>query len=266
MTPPNDIGIPGGTVGVDAEATANSDNLITSGGVALAQFGSEPVYEHEVIIEESQTWTAPVTGLYKVTVIGGGGSGGTLGYTHGGKGGLKGGTTTFKDLSAHGGAGGGGGGAGTPGSAGGGGGAGEVKTKIFFLMQGESIEIIIGAGGPAVAGQNITSTLGSAGEDSEVMEGGREVPLTGGGEGAGFINERGGESAAKTYPTYGYQKGGDGGTNGTEYGNGGGGSSGTYNNIQAQGGRAKGNASPGDSYNAEGSSGEGGDGAVIIQY
>jgi microcystin-dependent protein len=84
--------------------------------------GSNMVY-HKDVITTSGTYTAPVTGLYKITVKGGGGGGAGGGYdtstSYGGSGGGEGGTTIAYE----------------------------------FISSGESVDVIVGAGGTGGAGR-----------------------------------------------------------------------------------------------------------------
>ena len=221
-------------------------------------------------ITTSGTWTAPITGVYRVTCIGGGGAGGNGGNTgQGGKAGTQGGTTSFGGyVSAAGGHSGGGGGSSAEG---GGGAAGAVVTDFVSLTEGDSISIAIGAGGVAPS----SGTSGSVnGED-------------GSGGAKGGVQSKGGQGAQSSYgsgnsganyvlvssATFGTVcPGAIGGSNGTPYGGGGGGARGSYTayypNYSASGG---GNGQAGATITANNTpnppkGGDGGNGAVVIEY
>jgi len=188
----------------------------------------------EFITAGSDTFTAPKTGYYKITVkgAGGGGWGGKSesgGFYYGGLGGAEGGTTIAYE----------------------------------YMTLGDIAVIIIGAGGtggPAGAG-----SAPSAGEDSSVTV--NHNTYTGGG---GSINARGftyggsgtvpgesGPAGQRAYNLYAY--GGCGGGNG-----GGAGSYDTVANDGINGGGGGGGGASGSSYTFAG--GKGGDGFATFEY
>lgn len=122
--------------------------------------GSNLVY-HRDVITTSGTYTAPVTGLYKITVKGGGGGGESGSYT----------SSASID----------------------GAGGGEGGTTIAFvkMLSGDSATVVIGAGGSGAPGQVITGDYGTDGGDSSVTINGES--FIGGGGGA---TKGGTESAA----------------------------------------------------------------------
>jgi len=226
------------------------------------------------VITASGTWSAPVTGVYQVTCIGGGGGGGAgcgcgseTSDQIGGEGGGAGGTTTFGTISAGGGHGGGGGGSkggSDIGGAGGGGGSGLVRTAYVSLTAGASVAVQIGAGGTGATTATAT-TDGAAGSGTSGGAGG----LIGrGGQGGGPDGQHGMSAAYCSYPGV----GGNGGCNGTGYGSGGGGGASDCTSAPtatATGGLAGENGSPGGptvSQYSGGYGGNGGPGAVIVEY
>lgn len=220
-----------------------------------------------VITESNASWTPPVTGWARVTVIGGGGGGGKGGgYGAGGIGGKQGGASSFDRLSATGGGGGGGGG---QSGGGGGGGAGHVVCGYIALAKGSTYRVTIGAGG--TGGDSMNSTLnGTAGEGTDAGAAG--FGGTGGGGGAGAGNGcnhyvlSGGVDASGN--------GGSGGMTGLDYGNGGGGGAGAGSSQRGAGGGGSagtGATSGGDGSGlgnsaVSGNGGNGGPGVVIIEY
>lgn len=224
------------------------------------------------IFTTSSTFTAPITGWYGRTSIGGGGSGGSGGY--GGQGGLEGGTTTCAAvaeqpaLSAPGGSGGGGGGGirGSGGAGGGGGGgAGFVVTDRVFMRAGDVFDITIGAGGVRVASSG-AATTGTDGAGAYGGSGGIVAQPGGGGSGGGS-----GSCGSSHVVSTSYGVGGSGGANGTEYGGGGGGGAGDGSLISGtpQGGVAGPGGErggPGLGTGAPGYGGAGGHGGVIIGW
>lgn len=219
------------------------------------------LYTSQDIVTETGSWTAPVNGYYRVTCIGAGGGGGRGGNNQlGGVGGFSGGDTTFTfeetTLTAKGGSGGGGGGTL---SSGGGGGAGGSVTGYLYMYSGQRADISIGRGG--IGGKSMSTTQeGTAGEGEYAGQGGST--LSGGVGAAGAGNGMGCMTAV-----LGSVIGGPGGTNTTRYGAGGGGGGAgnqqsTYNggaSIAQQGGNC---FSP----YVSGLGGNGGDGAVLIEY
>ena len=213
----------------------------------------------KIVLTASQQFTAPYRGHYKVTCIGGGGGGGGGATTSGdnNRGGTNGGYTTFGNLvSARGGS---GGGAGRVYGSGGGGGAGEVSIGYAFLDAGQKVNVTIGAPGTGSGNDNINGT------GLQLVFGAPMEHLGGGGapgasngtcdEGASYYPTPGG-AGARTY--LGYGGGGGGGMSGD--------SGGIYSDL------CKGAASDGAQYssgggvNAGGIGGNGGPGAVIIEY
>ena len=195
--------------------------------------GSNLVH-HRDVITTSGTYTAPVTGLYKITVKGGGGGGA--------------GSNSTNSIWV------------------GGGGGGEGGTTIAYehLTAGDTATIIIGAGG---AGQG-TGTAGSDGGDSSVTING--TTYTGGGGKGGQANASsniGGEGGTGTIPGCSGGQGNQGGNSaggmrgGTGGGNGGAPDNG--NNTATNGGGGGGggyysNANHGGRY--------GGDGYVLFEF
>jgi hypothetical protein len=223
-------------------------------------------YANTVTITSSGTWTAPKAGRYQVTCIGGGGGGGNGGYYNiGASGGGAGGTTRFGGyLASYGGPGGGGG---AQANGGGGGGTGQVSTVTLDLAANESVAVTIGAGG-AVTYAKTANADGTDGAGTSYAPGGRGGIFYQGGEaGWGGID---GISGAHDNGVYFNGVGGRGSDNGYDYGNGGGGGGGGGTHT-ARGGGARGNATAGADVPASdklngGKGGNGGAGAVIIEY
>ena len=215
-----------------------------------------------VITESNASWTPPVTGWARVTVIGGGGGGGKGGgYAVGGSGGNQGGSTSFGNLTAAGGSGGGGGNA----SAGGGGGeSGEIKTE-FIRLNASPIKIVIGAGG---AGGSVTQS-GFPGTAGKGPRGGGvcSIGTQGGGGAPGAGNGNNHISTPEAVRSSGV--GGSGAVTKTGYGGGGGGGAGGIElSHTTSGGAATDSATSGDSSSSNdgGTGGAGGQGAVILEY
>lgn len=212
------------------------------------------------ILTASTTYTAPNAGVYKVTVIGGGGAGGNGGYAYeAGVGGKQGGTTSFGSLlSAIGGSGGGGGAGSKGGSAGGGGGAGEIRFAYVTLTKNQAVQVTVGAGAPRATATSSASNGGN-GEGPSGGRGGKGYNGGGGAAGAG----NGSNNGVLDYADEGV--GGAGGVNGTPYGGGGGGCSGIDMNTP---GAAAGGAEYGGSFTGDANryGGKGGNGAVFIEY
>lgn len=215
-----------------------------------------------VITESNPSWTPPVTGWARVTVIGGGGGGGKGGgLGKGGSGGGQGGNSSFGSLTSSGGSGGGGGNA----SAGGGGGeSGEIKTEFIFLGS-NPVKIVIGAGG---VGGSVTQS-GLAGTKGQGPHGGGVCSIGtqggGGAPGAGNGNNHEAENPSTASPGV----GGPGATTKMGYGGGGGGGAGGLDSAHTtSGGAATDSAtSGGNSSDSNGSNGgTGGQGAIIIEY
>jgi hypothetical protein len=108
---------------------------------------------HKDVITTSGTYTAPMTGLYKITVKGGGG---------GGAGGRVAGSTYYY----------------------GGAGGGEGGTTIAYahMSVGDTANVVIGAGGTGGGPSN----NGTAGGDSTVLIGSQSITAGGGGGGRGL--------------------------------------------------------------------------------
>ena len=234
-------------------------------GKIPAALGGTMMYNTRTVLTTSGTWTAPITGWYKVTAIGGGGAGGKGGNVLvGGLGGGQGGTTSFGSLvSATGGSGGGGGsGYGKYSGGGGGGGAGEVAISYNYIASGQTITVTIGAGANSQTGDNADS-FGGSGVGSAAGKGGKYYQ---GGSGAAGAST-GSPSVASGYSG----TGGAGGRNGTGYGGGGGGGGGCYGATVAANG-VGGSAADGASFggdattSASGNGGAGGPGAIILEY
>lgn len=124
---------------------------ITDGTVqwAVKRMGNHIPYSRQMYTTAgTYTFTAPVTGLYKITVVGaGGGSGGAYA------------TTAY-------------------GAASGGGGGGGHAIKYVFLFAGDSYIVTVGAGGAAGAATSSSATNGGTGGTSSF---GALISATGGG-------------------------------------------------------------------------------------
>jgi len=177
-----------------------------------------PAFNKRDVVTVSGTYTAPVTGWYKITVKGGGGGGG---------GGNK--TTTH-------------------GIAGAGGGEGGTTIGYEKLTAGQTVSVIIGAGG---AGGAANGGVGGNGGDSTVTVnsntytgggggGAQYSGVTGGVGGSGDIVGASAESSVYAYQQTGYGRTGAGvgggpyGESGT-LGGGGSGGNGTYNGTPSAG-------------------------------
>ena len=209
------------------------------------------------VLAESGIWTAPVTGWYRVTVIGGGGAGasGCDSALHGSLGGNGGEDSEFGGMVARGG--GGGGGAGR-GNGGGGGGCGEIVCGPLYRSAGEQIAFTVGNGGIGVRGVTATSygTNGTGWLAGRASSAGVNVPGTGGpgaSNGGTCINYGGKTPAAS----------GNGGRNGTAFGEGGG-AGGSFYGFGGLGGNGHENGQDGIASGSKG--GDGGSGAIIIEY
>ena len=225
------------------------------------------------VITASESWVAPVTGVYRITCIGGGGGGGsgcgcgsTTSDQIGGTGGGDGGTTTFGTVSAQGGGGGGGGGSkglGDIGGGGGGGGSGLVRTAIVSLVAGTAINVTIGAGG---TGATLASTTTAGTLGAGTLGGAGGLPSIGG-QGGGPDGQAGMSAAYGANPGM----GGNGGSNSTGYGSGGGGGASDATDpvaiaVGGLGGENGTAGSPTASKYSGGAGGNGGSGAVILEY
>ncbi len=238
LLPP--LGLPGQVPKVSAD-----------GQRAEWRYSSVPTPKRQVITE-SGTFTTPVSGIYTLTLIAGGGAGGGGNGNGGGQGGATSVGMADDTVSAVGGSGGaagytayGGGGAGA---------AGQIVRERRKIPANVSLEIIIGAGG--IPG---TSTSGAgAGPD-----GGRRTPMYQPGQGAA-----GAQSASlfnvMAWPgNYMSTAGANGTPTGLGHGGGGGGgrgSSGTYENP------LPGLGVDGSQGGNGGTGGAGGPGAVIIEW
>jgi hypothetical protein len=116
--------------------------------------GSNLVH-HRDVITTSGTYTAPVTGLYKITIKGGGGGGQGGGYDT---------STSY---------------------GGGGGGEGGTTIAYEFISSGESVDVIVGAGGTGGTGRTtMVGIEGANGGTTSVTVNGN-THNGGGGEGGG---------------------------------------------------------------------------------
>ena len=238
---------------VKASITAKSGAVPLGGadGVINKSWIPSILFNSRVVITESNaSWTPPVKGWSRVTVIGGGGAGTSW---LAGSGvqlawGDPGGDTTFGTITAQGGA--------TsralPNSATisgryrvGGGCAGEVKTEYIYLDKSSPVKITIGAGGIAGAGTSTSGYTGNPGTDT--------------------TNDSVGSSAQQAW-------GGNGGRTGYGYGGGGGacgltwGAESTPCNPHSPGYGHDGGKNAVDAASNPLMGGNGGQGAVIIEY
>jgi hypothetical protein len=248
---------------ISAEATTTDKGLLSPSD--KAKINNIPAsggtgFNHREVITTSGTWTAPTSGYYRVTCIGGGGAGGSNGF----RGGYGGRTTSFgSHLSAIGG-GGGGGAARTNNSWGsGGGGAGKVATGYVKLIAGNSITCTVGVGGTASTVDNTAPTGTDAGVNQNYYSTNSSAyGAHGAGNGCPGFYDSGGWGGF----------GGLGGSNGTGCGGGGGGAcGGNYGWRAGGGGNGSDNGSNGSRPTANGGTvqldgGNGGDGAIIIEY
>lgn len=221
------------------------------------------------ILTADGTYTVPHSGWYKITCIGGGGSGGSttsvtvpaLGY-----GGNQGGITIFGTyISAFGGSGGGGSSHSFYGS--GGGGCGEIIEQYLFLQRGEEIVYTIGKGGIA----NTTITQQGQGPNGGVSY--DVTPASGQYYGTGAPNATNG--TVTNYIGSSNEAGGQGGLGAIspyKYGAGGGGAGGNNigrNSIGGVGGKAGSSLAQdgtnGAITNIVRSGGAGAPGAIIIE-
>ena len=137
-------------------------------------FTGSNLVHHCDVITSSGTYTAPVTGLYKITVKGGGGGGGASRYVSG--------STLLS---------------------GGGGGEGGTLVVVKHLEAGTEVSVIVGAGGRK--GKFVTSTTipdaskaTSGGDTSISIEGNPFSYVAGGGKGATFVYGAAGGSCSTT--------------------------------------------------------------------
>jgi hypothetical protein len=244
-----------GTNNTQAASTAFVNNAV---GDVSAGFSTQ------VIRTSSGSWSAPKTGVYRVTCIGGGGGGGRGGRntSYGGSGGSAGGTTSFGSYClAYGG--GGGGGGGTSGG-GGGGAAGLVNIAYVNLTAGANVSCTIGAGGSG-GSSNTSSTTGNAGSSTSGSQGGAAGTYFAGGSGGA-----GASCGDNIVYNTNSGRGGNGGFNGYQYGYGGGGGGGGANSSSTVGAfgialNSAGNGIAGTTSDG-GNGGPGGAGAIIIEY
>jgi hypothetical protein len=186
--------------------------------------GSNLVH-HRDVITTSGTYTAPVTGLYKVTVKGGGGGGAGSAYQPS--------SNTVRS--------------------GNGGGEGGTTISLVRMEIGDTATVVVGAGGAGGAKNTTSLSLNSGGNggNSSVTIDGNTYTATGGGSngqgGGGTIPgacaSRGEGYATGTQTSYGGFGGGSGGgqqeLNGTNGGGGGGGGA-QYSSASANAGGAGG--------------------------
>jgi hypothetical protein len=212
-----------GTVTWEIRKIADTQGLATKANIT----GSNLAY-HKDVITTSGTYTAPVTGLYRITVKGGGGSGAT------GK---------FTSSSVY--------------NGGSGGGEGGTAVAYEHITAGDSIPIVIGAGGVGTFWQSGDGAQDDGGNTTVTINGNTYTGGGGKGGGAGgtgMINGAPGNLGLFLYNVQATAFGGSGGgaggglhtTDGTNGGGGGGGS------ISFQG-----YANP---------AGDGGDGYVWFEY
>ena len=219
-----------GTIAPSAD-TAGDYWTIFKSGLDREQI---PAFNHRDVITTSGTYTAPVTGWYKITVKGGGG---------GGAGGYKTGNELY---------------------GGGGGGEGGTTVVYEYMEENDTASVVIGAGGTAGA----ANANGADGGDSSVVV--NSNTYTGGGGGGGHsvtdatTSSSGGSGGAGTIP------GAAGGTGDSNYagtcggGNGGGngGAPGSRAITSISGTQGGGGAGGRSEYGG----GEGGDGYVWFEY
>lgn len=234
------------------------------------------------IVTVSGIYTTPVSGKYKITIIGGGGAGGSggtggTGYASAGHGGGGGGTTSVvigdKTFSA---LGGGGGSGGSHGGSGGGGGSGKVAVLEMLLEAGTSISCTIGAGGTPGPNTHCTTYADQCGKGTF---GGRPTYGSSQNWSASWMGQvLGGDGQTRGGDGIGVSGGaggaGFGASNGTGYGGGGG--SGVYSgygNSQGWLGNPGGdNGSTGSATYVNNNTtthnpgGAGGQGAVFFEY
>lgn len=135
---------------------------------SLSQFfggsgGGANFKQHEVI-EASQTWSAPVTGTVRVTVVGGGGAGG---YYMGG-----------------------------PAYCVYGGSAGGTAIKTFDVTEGDNFTVTIGAGGPFNVYTGAGARVGDSGGTTTFTNGTTITMTATGGGGGGYVSGSTTSSAA----------------------------------------------------------------------
>lgn len=244
--------------GLDTRVTSLelNQNAPTSGG------GFNTI---EYITTSNSAYIPPVTGWYKITIVGGGGGGG-------------GSSNYYSSLGG--------------GSGGGGGAAGKAKVIYQYLAQDDLISITIGSYGAGGATGGTTSNGGAGGTGGTTIitingvtysigggtgGGGGERMVRGGyggtgGGGIGEVANAGDNGQIGNYlnSVYGGGNGGNGGSNGTPYGSGGGGAGGAgAASSTGYGGRmgGYGAADGGGGVTASGSvGGRGATGAIMLEY
>lgn len=217
-----------GTVTWEIRKIASAQELAGKANIT----GSNLVY-HRDVINTSGTYTAPVTGLYKITVKGGGGGGGAGYYLSG-----------------------------QSSNAGGGGGEGGTTIAYEKMTAGDTATVVIGAGG---AGGAAGANNGVAGGNSSVVinsntytgsgGGGGSFANVGGSGGSGTINGAAGGTSSRSVAgntAFGGNGGGNGGGTGS--------SEAGYSGTQGSGGGG------GGVYNANTAGGAGGNGYVWFEY
>lgn len=229
---------------VKASTTAQAGAVPVANGKGKLDVSWLPPFNSRLVITESNAaWTPPVTGWARVTAIGGGGAGGCGGNSSEESGG-----------------------------GGGGGGAGNIMSDYIYLDIENSHRVVIGAGGRPSTGVDPSSTTygktGGAGGETAFDD----LTAAGGTGGAGGgANGRGGGTGGSPGGSSGSRsEGGCGGFNGTPYGGGGGGCGGQSVTYSERGtpGKGSANGSTGSVYvsASQNPGGEGGYGAVIIEY
>lgn len=185
-----------------------------------------PAFNTRDVITTSGTYTAPVTGWYRVTAKGGGGAGARVGIQ---------------------------------GEGGGGGGEGGTTIVYVSMTAGDTATVVIGAGGTA------TTSAGNNGGDTTVTIGGNTY-TAGGGEGGGTVHlETGGQGGTGTIigdsgqageesPNYNGMGGTGGGAGGVAY---------RYSSSNPSTDGRQGGGGGGAS---NGKAGAGGDGYVWFEY
>lgn len=251
------------TITDKATATPTAGGMPIAGTdkhLALGWFGSM-LCNVRTVITVSGTFTAPVSGWYRIMCVGAGGAGGGA-PIHGG---LGGGTTSFGAyLSAIGGA--GGSGNGRPGyydacGGSGGGEAGKVTTALIYLAKDTSVTVTIGAGGVCSTTYNTMPTGTGAPVPAYDYYSSTRGAIGAKGAGNGTTS-----SYDATNGSHFNGIGGNGGRNGTGYGGGGGGAGSTRGTggLGADGGADGAIGTSSSTVSVQG--GTGGNGAVIVEY
>ena len=225
-----------GTVAPHSD-TANTYWTLYTSGLSAELI---PAFNKRDIITTSGTYTAPVSGWYRITVKGGGGGGGG-GFSSGG--GYVGG---------------------------GGGGEGGTTTEYQYMTTGDTATVTIGAGGTAGSG----NTNGANGGNSIVVIG--VSTYTGGGGGGGISGGGAGGGTGTTGATGGAggtgtilgSAGGNGDTSGIQNSGGtGGGAGGGVAGRNSNGGNGtQGGGGGGGAWASYPAGGAGGDGYVWFEY